>query len=147
MSDSHGHDANVRNVIDLNPDADYFLHCGDLCSDEDQFPEVIFVRGNNDWYSDFPHHRIINFEQVRIYMIHSERYWGMGRIKSLSKLARENGCQLCFYGHTHTQEDDFYEGVRLMNPGSLFYNRDGTDIGYIVLTIHGSQYEVERKTL
>ena len=147
MSDSHGRDEMVRRVIKENRDADYFLHAGDLCSDEALFPEVIFVRGNNDWYSDFPKQRLMRFNNVRIYMTHSDGMYGSSRYQRLAQIGKTNNCQLVIFGHTHCWYDETIDGVRILNPGSLLYNRDGSQMGYYIIYIENGEYRVTRKFL
>lgn len=145
MSDSHTYDDRVEDIIRKNPDAAAFLHCGDLESDTRRFPNVYFVKGNNDWGPDMPKECVLRFNGVGIYMIHSERFY-MDRRKRVAEKAKENDCQIAIYGHTHMVDDCQVDGIRLLNPGSLFYNRDGSPIGYYVIDIdENGSYTVTRK--
>ena len=47
MSDSHGRNDRVEEVIQLHPDADAYFHCGDIECDPYTFPNVRVVCGNN----------------------------------------------------------------------------------------------------
>jgi putative phosphoesterase len=139
MSDSHGYDDNVRRVMTENSDADVFLHCGDLSSDDRLFPGLICVQGNNDYYSDFPDQRVLQYAGVSFLMIHSHRVPPIGRPKALAVMAKENNCSVVLYGHTHAYDDRYVDGIRLLNPGSLYYNRDMSKPGYMIITIDSRQ--------
>ena len=145
MSDSHRNDDLVEKIHRLEPDADAFLHCGDLCSDERQFPWLELVQGNCDFNFDLPRQRIFTYEGVSILMVHGDKIYD--RSNTLARRARENDCQIVLHGHTHTIIDETVNGIRILNPGALSMNRDGNPVGYIVLTIDGSEYEVTRKIL
>ena len=145
MSDSHRNDELVEKIYRLESDADAFLHCGDLCSDERQFPWLEMVQGNCDYNFDLPRQRIFKYEDVGILMVHGDKIYD--RNNTLSRRAIENGCQIVLHGHTHTLIDETVNGIRILNPGALSMNRDGNPVGYIVLTIEGSEYTVTRKVL
>ncbi|MBR0137046.1 MAG: YfcE family phosphodiesterase [Erysipelotrichaceae bacterium] len=145
MSDSHSYDDRVRDVISANRNADAFLHCGDLESDPRYFPEVNFVTVNNDWGAEFPKEAVFNFNGVGIYMNHSDRLYP-DRVKVLVQKAKQNNCQIAIYGHTHRIDDRIVDGIRVLNPGSLFYNRDMSELGYFVIDIDpDGNYTVSRK--
>ncbi len=145
MSDSHRNDANVKEVLKRESDADYFLHCGDVCSDTRNFPDVIFVEGNCDYLPDLPKKRVLQYEEVRILMLHGDRLFDMNN--TLAKMAKEEKCQIVIHGHTHKRTDDTTKGIRILNPGSLSSNRDGSKLGYLVINIKGKNYTVESKDL
>ena len=53
MSDSHGYHKMIDEVQRLEPDGDYYVHCGDSEAREEQLKGWICVRGNNDWMAPF----------------------------------------------------------------------------------------------
>lgn len=147
MSDSHGRNGRVDKVLFDERDADFFLHCGDLCSDSRNYPDVFFVRGNCDWDFDMPNYRVVDCGVIHILMVHGDGIWSTKR--QLSEMARDKNCQICVFGHSHRYYDAEYNGVRLLNPGSLVNNRDDNELGYIVLEINEETglYSVKRKVL
>ena len=145
MSDSHGHNELVKEVIKREPDADYYLHCGDLCSDERNFPDVLFVEGNCDFNDDLPKYRVVDCGSRRIYMTHSDRMWD--RKNNLIELAKKKKCEIVCYGHTHIPSVELYEGYWLVNPGALSYNRDGSEPGYCQIDISDNDIQITRKVL
>ncbi|MBQ9037418.1 MAG: YfcE family phosphodiesterase [Erysipelotrichaceae bacterium] len=146
MSDSHGHNENIQDVLEKEPHANGYLHCGDVCSSTRYFPDVIFVSGNCDYDPDLPKFAVVDFGKLKIYMTHGDRIYD--RDKTLAKWAKEKGCQIVVHGHTHCQTDITVDGIRILNPGSLSVNRDGTPLGYIVIETDGTDnYTVTRKYL
>ena len=146
MSDSHGHNDYVQDVIDMEPKADRYLHCGDLCSDTRNFPDVVFVLGNCDYDFDMPKYAVVDCGRIRILMTHGDRIYD--RDNTLAKWAKEKNCQIVCHGHTHRQSDITVKGIRILNPGALSYNRDGNPVGYIVIDVDDDgNYTVTRKNL
>ena len=146
MSDSHGHNDYVQDVIDMEPKADRYLHCGDLCSDTRNFPDVVFVLGNCDYDFDMPKYAVVDCGKIRIMMTHGDRIYD--RDNTLAKWAKEKNCQIVCHGHTHRQSDITVNGIRILNPGALSYNRDGNPVGYIVIDVDDDgNYTVTRKNL
>ena len=146
MSDSHGRDDIVERIIGANADCDYYFHLGDLCSDSCKFSQLTLIRGNNDFDIQLPEHIISSFNGINILFTHSHKYYCAPYNEKLINLAKRNNCQLVFYGHTHMIDDQYIENIRFLNPGSLCYNRDLTQIGYIVLEIDNKgNYSIIRK--
>lgn len=147
MSDSHGRDDAVEQVINRHFDADLFIHCGDLSSPIENYPGMIAVKGNNDYYSDLPYERIVTLEGHRILITHAHLYGYYGRERRLAAKARESDCDIVLYGHTHVARREEVDGVTLINPGSLYYCRDGRGQMYAVLKLKGQICEVRFHSL
>ena len=47
------------------------------------------------------------------------------------------------YGHTHIAADETVDGIRLINPGSLWRSRDGRGPSYALLNIDGDTVDVQ----
>ncbi len=135
MSDSHGRNRNIDMIMDIEKDADMFLHCGDIECDELTYPFMKTVRGNNDYYGDYPEMIKLVLGTHRVLMLHSHHVFSRDRMKAMSVLAKQEECDMVFYGHTHVAKDTMVEGIRLINPGSLYYSRDGRPISYCIVTI------------
>lgn len=142
VSDSHGRNDVLVDLIEKYPDASYFLHCGDVESMV-LYPPYQYVRGNNDFMGDFPNHLVVKLENHRIYVTHSHRCNYYERIEELAELARENKCDIVCYGHTHIARVDVIDGITILNPGSLWRSRDGKPRSYAVLTIEDEKVDVE----
>lgn len=134
-SDSHGSNEILNVVHDQHPDADMFLHCGDLCEDPGYFPDWTFVEGNNDFWGAFAPKRIIPVGKHRIYMVHSHRCSYFHREENLVRLAEGYGCDIVCFGHTHRSFMGKLKGIYLLNPGSICMPRDGNPPSYAILRV------------
>ena len=60
FSDTHGDNTSMLSIVDKNKDIKAVIHCGDIADDIDSlklcFPRFIVcgVRGNNDYFTDYP---------------------------------------------------------------------------------------------
>ncbi|GAA6427192.1 metallophosphoesterase family protein [Dielma fastidiosa] len=144
MSDSHGKNKVMDKVIEAHQNhVDLMLHCGDIETPEDIYPQLITVRGNNDYYYDYPEAKIIKAEQHRILLIHGNQSYYGNRLQFLAKKALENTCDIVCYGHTHVASLDEVSGITLLNPGSLWHSRDGRNPSYAILTLGDERIHVE----
>lgn len=131
-------------ILEKHKDADLFIHCGDIECDEMMYPTIETVAGNNDLYYDYPSQRIFTVYGHRILVLHSHQCMVyFKRSQWLKELALENHCDLVFYGHTHVAKDEMIDGIRLINPGSLRYSRDGRKPSYAIVTIDLNDVDVE----
>ena len=73
MSDSHGYHAMIDLVRELEPDGDCYVHCGDSEAETYDMQDWLCVKGNNDWYSDFPEHIRFKVEDLNFYVCHGHR--------------------------------------------------------------------------
>lgn len=120
---------------------DRVFHLGDYAGDARElayiYPSlpVCWVRGNNDFDPDVPWETAVSIGQTRIFLTHGHRervYMLSGGM--VAQRAREEGCALAFYGHTHRMELAWDSGVLVCNPGSISLPRGGPE-SYARLTI------------
>lgn len=143
VSDSHGKQGILDEIVQKHADADMFLHCGDIDEPEEYHPEYLVVKGNNDMFYDYPEQRIVTAGAHQIYMAHSHQFPYMRRKEMMAKAAREHHCDIFCYGHTHVAQDEKVDGVRLLNPGSVWRSRDGRPPSYAIMTLEKDSVEVE----
>lgn len=147
MSDSHGDWAAVRKVVQLQKDAELFIHLGDGEQDMRRalqcFPFLIekhyFLKGNCD-YGDV-------LEQTRkeltlplpfghgLFAAHGDHFqvkFGTARLAYEAGLA---GADIVLYGHTHVRDNRYEDGLYFINPGSLGCPRDGKPPSYAVISV------------
>ena len=144
-SDNHGNMEAIYRILSENQQCDYYLHCGDACADPEDMSPFACVKGNNDWDTDYPRIRIFETRFHRIMMIHGDGYTYF--LNRLAKKAKEEKCNIVFYGHTHTFKDEYIDGVRLINPGSCSYNRDFSTPCYAIVTINDDGNMIVEKKL
>ncbi len=123
VSDSHGRMDYLEKVMErVKPGL--LLHLGDVEGDEDLIEaeagcEVVFVRGNCDYSSDMPSSEVVEIGRHKAFMAHGHTY-GVGfDLGELVYAAREAGCDMAFYGHTHVPRHEEVDGVTVINPGSI----------------------------
>lgn len=109
------------------------------------FPGYIIVRGNNDYFGRFENERIIPIGKHQIYVTHSHRFSYFLRSEQLVNRAKELNCDIVCFGHTHVSFLDRFDGVTLVNPGSLSHSRDGKPCSYAILDINEDDVQVELK--
>ena len=143
-SDNHGIDC-LNDIAMLHNDASYFFHCGDSLMTEKELGEYISVRGNCDYDHDLPLFRIIDVEDHKILLIHGHRYLEHYDGKYLlANLAKSNGCDIVFFGHSHIFSYDEIDGVTLINPGSLRFNRNEPTRTYALVYFEEGKIRVEK---
>lgn len=125
FSDTHGDNTAMLCVVENNKDIKAVIHCGDVADDIDSlkmcFPHlpVYGVRGNNDFFTDYPKELVCNIGGLNFFITHGHFYsvkMGQSVIKSA---CRDFGCDICVYGHTHKECFVEEDGLILLNPGSL----------------------------
>lgn len=145
VSDTHG---NRRALDELEPvpgECDYIIHLGDYSTDggylQRKYPQKTYViNGNCELAKVGEDEIVLEIEGVKIFACHGHRYSVKTTLEKLAQRAKELGCGIALYGHTHEARDDEIDGVALLNPGTLSAYADGR---YLYLVI--SQDKFTRK--
>lgn len=132
VSDTHRAFRPFHDIVQKHrEDAGLFLHLGDGEREVDEIKElypdlpVRNVRGNCDMLSMAPVVDIFEAGGVRILMTHGHTL-NVGADRSrLESMARESGCSIALYGHTHVADNHYADGLYTMNPGSPACPRAG----------------------
>ena len=130
-----------------HPEAYLFVHCGDSEFTEEQMKDFFYVRGNHDYYPEntIPDQRILQVGKHRIYVCHGHLdiliYY---HYDLMARHAQEYGCDTVFFGHMHICQDMTVNGVRMLNPDSVSYARDGTPKSYMLVSISEDGVSAER---
>lgn len=124
ISDSHGNYRAVESLLPLVTENDYILHLGDGGADmreiRAQYPEKVYAcSGNCDFFSPIPEEGILEVEYLRIFYCHGHKYRVKSDLNALAQAAKERGCDIALYGHTHRADITEINGVTLINPGSF----------------------------
>lgn len=135
MSDSHGKEGVLDMILDTYPNAEAYIHCGDIEEEAFVHPQLSTVRGNNDHYCNHPDSRILTLGKHKVFVVHSHQFGYAKRLEKMAEAAKEHGCDIVCYGHSHVAADDVVDGVRLLNPGSLWRSRDGRGPSYAIMEI------------
>ncbi|MBE5829915.1 MAG: metallophosphoesterase [Butyrivibrio sp.] len=153
VSDTHGHDKNFYDVLDIEEPIDGIIHCGDFEGSEGKFAlaadcPVYFVAGNNDFFSDLNRELEFEIDGHRAFLTHGHHYLVSMDLENIRAEGLSRGAEFVFFGHTHRPVAKAYGGVYLFNPGSLSYPRqEGRRPSYIILTIDGDDISYEIKYL
>lgn len=144
VSDTHGNMRLLNGLFGIFSEADYIIHLGDTSGDgsklRSMFPDapdkVILINGNCDGVKLGDDERVIGIEGVKIFATHGHLYSAKTTLQRLAKRAKELGCKLALYGHTHAAREDEIDGVTLINPGNMSrYSQNS----YCYLVVNGEK--------
>lgn len=133
VSDSHGNTQKVLDLIKQYPNMDLYLHAGD--SQESEYALFPFqtVKGNCDYDSnmnerfmtDTPFGKLLMKHKPNITKFELDAY----RIK------------IFVFGHLHKRCFYQEEGIYYVSPGSISYERDKYNEGYLIINIEKDKIE------
>ena len=120
FSDLHSNLANLDNVL-VNHKFDRIFGLGDFDVNEYELNErdVVGVKGNSYFDSDYPIDRFTEIEGFKILFTHGHTHNVRPSRLSLKLFAKENNAQIVFYGHTHIARIEEDSNIYLINPGSI----------------------------
>lgn len=127
VSDTHGKNGNLEKVLKLTI-PDLLIHLGDLEGSEGYIETIApcpveMVSGNNDFFTALDREKIITLGKYKTLITHGH-YYAVGRDHvRLAEAAKEMGCQIVMYGHTHRPEVTYYDDMIVVNPGSISHPR------------------------
>lgn len=142
VSDSHGYNQILHEIVSAHPDASFFLHCGDLEDDPLKYPQYRIVKGNMDRNIEVKED-VIEIGGYRIYMTHSNQCNYFNRSYQLADRAKELDCQIALYGHTHVPRMEMIEGTYVFNPGSVSEGRSDMYETYGILYLEEDEIRYE----
>lgn len=140
VSDSHGHRDRMEKLYPLFAENDYIVHLGDGQGDiravQREYPEKVFaVKGNCDFSAGLSE-GVLEEEKLSVFYCHGDRYGVKSGLKRLALRAKELGCEVALYGHTHVADIRYEEGVLCINPGAL---ASFTQPSYCYLVLHNGK--------
>lgn len=124
VSDTHGRNENLYELLNKEKNIDYFVHCGDGEGVEDFIEgftkaQTVMVRGNCDYCSPLPIEDSFTVCGRKILVTHGHFYAVKSGFDKLISKAQETGADVVLYGHSHIPDYSYHCGVHLLNPGSL----------------------------
>ncbi|MBQ9152724.1 MAG: metallophosphoesterase [Solobacterium sp.] len=145
ISDSHIN-TEAMPVI-LKQEADYHIHCGDHMMEPEDMKGWTAVAGNWDDPQKFPLQIILEAEGHRILILHGHTLFPSYRVdyQALVNAAKKNDCDTVLFGHSHEFCNWRIGGIRLINPGSVWLNADGSPGCYAEITIDRRKMTAERR--
>ena len=140
ISDSHGNKDSINKIKKKINNADVVLFLGDGENDlaeitNDFTGEVFAVRGNCDITGKYPEEQILEIQGKKIFICHGHRYNVKYGYNSIYYRGKEIGADIVLFGHSHIPIIEEYNGIILMNPGSISHGmgRLNKTLGYIDL--------------
>lgn len=124
LSDSHGNIDNMCRAAELTQPR-HILHLGDCLPDaralRRRCPEIPLtaVPGNCDWGSLDEPERLLEFDGVRLLMLHGHTRNVKSSPLSAQYAAREYGADVLLFGHTHCPLVDYDGTLYTINPGAI----------------------------
>lgn len=137
VSDTHGNRKAWEGLEGIFSESDYVIHLGDTSDDgakiRAKFPDKTYlINGNCDFMKLGEDELTLQIEQVKLFAAHGHLYSAKYTLDKLAARAKELGCTVALYGHTHRAEEREVNGVTLFNPGTL--SRYGAkSYGYLVI--------------
>lgn len=147
-ADNHGIRDSLKKLKEMYADYDLFVHCGDSEMEVSEMDGYVCVKGNNDfaYYSEIPYHMTLNIKGQKILVTHGHMILrSYFNHEPLAERAKAEGADIVFFGHTHMPCDETIDGIRLLNPGSVTQNRDGSPPSYMLVHISPEEVTAEKK--
>ena len=146
MSDSHEASDMIQKAKSKYPDMDLYIHCGDCKLPASRMEGFITVAGNLDDVSQFPSEEKLTIGNFNIWITHGHKYikGDSPDYKALAREAKNRNCNVVFFGHTHTYYDNTIDGIRLLNPGSVWKTRDPSEVCSLMLVNISDKISVQR---
>lgn len=127
-SDSHGNSSALDEIYRRYPNCDLYLHAGDSEDDEWSIKPFESVLGNCDYRGDFPTRRIIDTPYGTLLIQHHP--------EMPKDIIKEYKVKIFIHGHTHRRKDIEENGIRIINPGSISFSRDGNELSFVIIDIN-----------
>lgn len=140
VSDTHGDNRLINQILKKEPAVDALIHCGDVCGvlegvlDAD-IP-VYAVAGNCDYSGSYPESLTVKVGYYNIFINHGHRYHVDYRDDLIFYAGKEKYADVVCFGHSHVPQNMTEEGMLLLNPGSVARPRQIPRKGtYAILSI------------
>ncbi|WP_404329462.1 metallophosphoesterase family protein [Mesobacillus maritimus] len=138
VSDSHG-STELLDAIKAKhaSEVDQMIHCGDseLSEDNESISGFTSVKGNCDFYGDFPEEALVEVDGYKILVVHGHLYSVKSSLLSLSYRAEEAGANIVCFGHSHLLGAEKIQDVLFINPGSIRLPRGRHERTYVILEL------------
>ena len=147
LSDNHGNYDTVSEILEReHSQVDLVLHCGDseFAPNDPIWKRVDgVVKGNLDFYNEYPIDLTFETEYGNIFLTHGHRYQvGLGNELILHE-ASQSDATMIFHGHMHVSYAQYTNGILLVNPGSISRPRSNhMHKTYAIVSLESERIEV-----
>ena len=139
VSDTHGFSRYAKEALLDMDDLDLIIHLGDYIRDALELEKelgvrVEYVRGNCDYNEvNVEEEKIIEVEGKKIFITHGHLYDIKSSLNKIFYKGQELNCDIILFGHSHVPTKVIEQDILILNPGSPFIPRGGSDksIGFI----------------
>lgn len=151
ISDTHREKRNLYKALEREKPIDLLVHCGDLQMEERELGaiadcEVKAVGGNMDFDALLPREKVFQIGAYKVFLTHGHLYGAHFDDGELRRAGEEEGADIVMFGHTHCPLIKRYDGMVILNPGSIAFPRQADRRPtYAVMTIDGAgeaHYEI-----
>lgn len=151
VSDSHGRDTYLEQVIEREKPIDMLLHMGDLEGSEDYISAIApcpveMVSGNNDYFTQIDREKIIKIGTYKVFMTHGHRFGVNFGMEEITEEGRARNVDIVMFGHTHKPYLNVLPDITVLNPGSISQPRqEGRNPSYMIMEIAedgGVRYDI-----
>lgn len=121
VSDNHGDAEILDDIVRRHEqEATAFIHCGDSEGDAHDaiWQHFTVVQGNVD-YAPFPVAETVTFPEGKLMVTHGHRFQIKQDLNVLANYAKEAGCAVACFGHSHVPTLTRVQGALMINPGSI----------------------------
>ena len=124
VSDTNKDYKKYKSVVEKNLDADMIIHLGDgeheFADVAKEFPQMNFYYVGGE--HDFGQHKsteVIEADGYKFLCVHGHEHNVQGSLDPIVNEAKQRGCQVALFGHTHMYRTEFIDGIYIMNPGAI----------------------------
>jgi len=154
VSDTHRRITNLAEALYREGNIDKLIHLGDFEGEDEVIRgmagcEVMFVPGNNDFFSPYDKEIETQIGKYKVLLTHGHYYYVSLDLKVIKDEARARGMDIVMFGHTHRPVIEVEDDITLINPGSISYPRQADGIPtYIMLEIDdNNEFSFELKNV
>ncbi|RIP33620.1 metallophosphoesterase [Staphylococcus gallinarum] len=147
ISDNHTEQGILYDVMQHHNDVDIAIHLGDseFSYDDTELSYFHRVKGNTDFYPEFPNEEVVQSNGIRAFCTHGHLYSVNRSRMQLAEQAKAHECRFAFYGHTHVAKHEVIGGIHVINPGSISQSRSSVEETYAELLIDEDNGQAELK--
>lgn len=145
ISDTHGKTDRVKDVFKRLNDIDFLIHLGDFQRDalkleKELGVDVISVKGNMDGSNSPSDYKVLETEFGKILLVHGHMEKVKFSLQNLLYRAKELDCKAALFGHTHEPFYGEFDGIYLLNPGSLTLPSDPNKASYAIINTKKDEF-------
>ena len=131
LSDTHRNKKAIDKLSQILAECDYIIHLGDTSEDgayirSNYGNKTYVLNGNCDGCKFGEDEITLEIDGVKIFATHGHLYGVKSGTARLAAKAKELGCAVALYGHTHSAREDMIDGVLVLNPGCMAKYRQGS---------------------